>query len=367
MPPVQADSSVRLATKNIVERTVALGLPFAFETGVNYFAPRDGEMPDGDFFAAIANEADCGILLDLANLWINQKNGRAKITDVVSKLPLERVWEVHLAGGEIERGFWVDAHSRGIDAELAGLAAEVVSDLPNLGAIIFELAADRVSTFGSRAYLQEMETVNRLWEKVPQQRQVNADGACFTGVQTAPSGVTAETWEEILVRRMLPASYRAVDPTSPFAFTATDEERFSLYVYLAGSFRTGAIAELLPNTVRLLLMTIGKRALSEYLDRYIAITPPASFPTDEALRFREFLEANPLLVSGLDEVLKFEAILIQAAADQTTIRATFTKNIDMVLTGLAAGQLPGPSSDIRPTLLEIGVEPMPFIRVVEVE
>jgi uncharacterized protein (UPF0276 family) len=366
MPPLQTDSAVKLAARNIRERAAVLDLPFAFETGVNYFALREDEMPDGDFFAAVAEEADCGIVLDLANLWVNQKNGRAKVADVVSRLPLERVWEVHLAGGEMERGFWVDAHSRGVDPDLAEFARDLMSELPNLGAVIFELASDRVALFGAQSYLEEMETVNRLWERVP----LTADRAARrAGLarSVAPRAVsTPEMWEEVLARQMLPPSDRPREPGASFPLAPTDEERFSLYVHLAASFRTGAIAELLPNTVRLLLMAIGRPALTGYLERYFAVTPPASFPTDEVLRFRRFVDSNPLCVPGLDELLKFEAILIEAAADSVAIRAFFTKNIDAMLIDIAAGILPGPSSDIPSTMLEIGVNPVPFIRTVDV-
>ena len=162
MPPVQTDSGVRLAAQNNVERRALLDLPFAFETGVNYFSLCDDELPDGEFFAAVVEEADCGILLDLTNLWINQKNGRARIRDIMSCLPLERVWEVHLAGVEIERGYRVDAHSRETDLDLVALTAEILPSLRNLGAIVFELVPERVSSFGERAYLQEIETLNRL-------------------------------------------------------------------------------------------------------------------------------------------------------------------------------------------------------------
>ena len=154
MPPLQTEAGARLAARNITRRAAALGKPFAFETGVNYFAPRPCEMPDGEFFRTIAEAADCGILLDLTNLWANHKNGRADIHDVLACLPLERVWEVHLAGLEFAHGHWLDAHSNAVDDELVEIASDVVADLPNLGAIIFEIAPDRVDRFGERNWLQ---------------------------------------------------------------------------------------------------------------------------------------------------------------------------------------------------------------------
>ena len=150
MPPLQTEAGVSLAARNITRRAAALGKPFAFETGVNYFAPRSCEMPDGEFFRAVAEAADCGILLDLTNLWANHKNGRAEIHDVLVRLPFERVWEVHLAGLEFAHGHWLDAHSNEIDDELVDIASDVVADLPNLGAIIFEIAPDRGKTNQAR-------------------------------------------------------------------------------------------------------------------------------------------------------------------------------------------------------------------------
>src|SRR6185436_15569528 len=143
MPPAQSEAAVRLAARNITERRDAVGRPFAFETGVNYFARRPGDMPDGEFFAAVAEEADCGILLDLANLTVNARNGRASVEEVLAALPLDRVWEVHLARPEHAHGYWLDAHAGALEAELVDLAADVLADLPNLGAVTFEVAPDR--------------------------------------------------------------------------------------------------------------------------------------------------------------------------------------------------------------------------------
>ena len=77
----------------------------------DYLRPRPGELGDGEFFAAVAEQADCGILLDLHNLWCNERDGRQPVRDVLAELRLERVWEVHLAGGEELVGYLLDAHS----------------------------------------------------------------------------------------------------------------------------------------------------------------------------------------------------------------------------------------------------------------
>lgn len=363
MPPLQTDAGVELAARNIVGRGAALGRPLAFETGVNYFDRRAFEMPDGAFFAAIAKAANCGILLDLTNLWVNHKNGRARIGDVLAELPLERVWEMHLAGIEFAHGHWLDAHSGAIDPDLAALAREVVASLPNLGAIIFEIAPDRLAGFGAAAFLREMDGIHQLWEIA---RRPAAPLA--TAHRTRSNGATApspEAWEHVISRRLLPAGDRFADSNDGLNLGAADERSFALYAELIASFRRGAIAEMLPNAIRLLLIAIGEKALRDLLARYFAAAPPSTFATDEALGFRRFLGANPLPAPGLDDMLAFEASLVEAAADSRTIEVTIARDIEAMLADLAAGRLPGPFSDYPPTVLEIGVEPAPFVRRIE--
>ena len=363
MPPLQTEAQVELAAQNIVRRAAAVGRPVAFETGVNYFARRDFEMPDGAFFAAVAEAADCGILLDLTNLWVNHKNGRTEVGEVLADLPLDRVWEVHLAGVEFAHGHWLDAHSGGINPELAAIAAEVVAGLPNLGAIIFEIAPERFAGFGATAFLREMEGIHRLWETArrPAAKAATAPRAPSSG-QAAPS---PEAWERVLSRQLLPGPDRSGDSTDGLDVGAADERSFALYAELIASFRRGAIAEMLPNSIRLLLIAIGEKALRDLLARYFAAAPPSTFATDEALGFRRFIEANPLPVPGLADMLGFETSLVEAAADSRTIKVTLAKDIDAMLADLAAGRLPGPSSDRPPTALEIGVEPAPFVRRID--
>ena len=367
MPPIQNEAGVNLAVRNIVGTAVrALGLPFAFEkTGSEIdFPPRDDEIPDGEFFAAIAQEADCGILLDLTNLWINQQNGRAHILDILATLPLDRVWELHLAGVEQERGYWVDAHSREIHPEVVALAAEIVSSLPNLGAIVFELAPDRVASFGERAYLREIETLHRLWNRVSPAGSANERQARIV-LPPRSLAVTPEQWEQTVAFHLLPQARRSAADGTLSQMRRANEESFALYSHLAGSFRSGALAELLGNTIRLLLLAVGKEALQELINGYMASTPPSAFPTDEVVQFRWFLEANPPPIAGLNDLLTFEASLVEAAANNMKVAATVHGDIEALLSDLAAGKLPAPSLDRVPTVLEIDVDPVPSIRVVK--
>lgn len=362
MPPLQTETYVKLAAENIRQRQAELGLPFAFETGVNYFARRKGEMPDGEFFAAVAEAADCGILLDLTNLWVNDRNDRARIGDVLARLPRERVWEVHLAGIEFALGHWLDAHCRGIDPELLPIAAETIATLPNLGAIIFEIAPDRFASFGAKAFLGEMETLHRLWELRPASPTAAARPAAPPSIDLfdAPS---PEAWERFIAQQLLIPDEQPDDSGDDVQVTSTDEESFALYRRLVSSFRAGTIAEMLANTTRLLLMAVGEQALRDLVDRYIAATLPAAFPTDEALNFCRFMDANPISVPGLEVILKFEGALLEAAANNVTMQVALPRDIEAILMDISEGRRPRPSLDQPFAVFEIGVGAIPFVRI----
>src|SRR3546814_5125539 len=86
LPPLQSRETIETSVRNIRQLQAAIGRPLAFEIAANYLKPLPGEMTDGEFIAEIAERADCGILLDMHNLWCNQLNGRQPVDDVLATL-----------------------------------------------------------------------------------------------------------------------------------------------------------------------------------------------------------------------------------------------------------------------------------------
>lgn len=333
MPPLQTEAGVDLAVANIVRRRDRLGRPFAFETGVSYFAPRADEMADGAFFAAVAQGADCGVLLDLANLTVNDRNGRDAVEQVLACLPLDQVWELHLAGSEFAQGYWLDAHCGAIGPELAALAADVVADLPHLGAIIFEVAADRLPGFGETAFLRQMEIVAGLWDAAGSGRSAVVSRLAPAPRRRSPASVTPADWEALIATRLLPPALRPADARNDIA----DPHAFALYAALIAAFRRGAIADLLENTVRLLLADLGLARIDALFDAHFATTPPSLYPSDDALAFAAFLETAALELPGLDDIAAFEAGVIRAASDDRPVQVRLRRPLDALLTAIASG------------------------------
>jgi hypothetical protein len=132
-------------------------------------------MSDGEFFRVIADKADCGILLDLHNLWCNQLNGRQSVLDVLSEIPLDRVWEIHLAGGKSFNEFWLDAHSGLVPSQVMELAEEIIPRLPNLKALIFEIMPDYILAEKLKidALVNQLIEMKKLWGLRSKSRSIN--------------------------------------------------------------------------------------------------------------------------------------------------------------------------------------------------
>lgn len=87
-----------------------------------------GELDEPDFLMAVAQRADCGILLDLNNIAVNHKNhGGCTPHEFVARIDLARVSYLHVAGHEFDErfGLYIDTHSQPVEPSTATLAREL--------------------------------------------------------------------------------------------------------------------------------------------------------------------------------------------------------------------------------------------------
>jgi uncharacterized protein len=100
---------------------------------VSSYVDLGGDMPEGEFLAALARRTGCGILLDVNNLYVNQHNlGRRALAQIEA---LHSVEEIHLAGHLASGDLLIDDHGdRVADAvwQLYETALERFGPLPTL-------------------------------------------------------------------------------------------------------------------------------------------------------------------------------------------------------------------------------------------
>lgn len=90
--------------QDILEQKIAI-------ENVSYYAAPGQEMNEIDFFNAIVNEADCDVLIDINNIYVNSVNHGYNALDFLKTIPAERISYAHIAGHYVEANdFLIDTH-----------------------------------------------------------------------------------------------------------------------------------------------------------------------------------------------------------------------------------------------------------------
>lgn len=87
-----------------------LGRQIAVENVSSYLQYESDEMTEAQFVAAVVEEADCLLLLDVNNVVVSARNHGFSATEYVDAMPAKRIVQLHLAG-HTEKGDWaLDDH-----------------------------------------------------------------------------------------------------------------------------------------------------------------------------------------------------------------------------------------------------------------
>ena len=155
----------------IVPRASALceryGVPFLLENLTYYLPglPADSGRDEVAFLNDLAERSGCGLLLDLYNLHCNAVNFGFDPLEALSRLRLDRVVEIHLAGGASHDGFVLDVHSDVVPEPVWELLEWVAPRTPNLAGIVYELLEQALPIVGVAGVCHQLERVRHVWEK----------------------------------------------------------------------------------------------------------------------------------------------------------------------------------------------------------
>jgi uncharacterized protein (UPF0276 family) len=166
LPPVLTASSASAMADGVRALRDATGLEVLPENppGTVFV----GDLHLLDFFARVAEEADTGLLVDVAHLLIYQRARGGAPFDGLDGLPMDRIVEVHVAGG-VERvtpdGYaWIeDDHSPNVLAGTWALLERIVPRAPNLKAVVFECERNPAPALG--AAFERLEATLSGWAR----------------------------------------------------------------------------------------------------------------------------------------------------------------------------------------------------------
>ncbi len=116
-------------TKEAIEHVVprirhvqnAIEKPFALENVSSYLNYKSSEMTEWEFITELAERADCGILLDVNNVYVSAFNHGFDAEKFIDGIPAERVVQIHLAGHTDKGTYLLDTHSDHVKAEVWSL------------------------------------------------------------------------------------------------------------------------------------------------------------------------------------------------------------------------------------------------------
>lgn len=102
-----------------------LEVPFALENVSSYMGYQSDELTEWEFYASVVEKADIAMMLDVNNIYVSSRNHGFAPKDYYSRLPLERVIQVHLAGHSDYGAYCLDTHDAAVCDEVWKIYAEV--------------------------------------------------------------------------------------------------------------------------------------------------------------------------------------------------------------------------------------------------
>jgi uncharacterized protein len=82
---------------------------------------------------------------------------------VFERIPLERVGEIHIAGGSWSEGFRVDAHDNAVPEEVWELLDYALPRCPNVAGVVFEILDVHAGRVGADAVAADLARASSMW------------------------------------------------------------------------------------------------------------------------------------------------------------------------------------------------------------
>ena len=110
LPIPYTEASLAHVVDRVRRVSDVLGAPLILENPSTYVEFAGSTLPEWAFLAELAERADCGLLLDVNNVWVSSYNHGFDPRQYLDALPFDRVVQIHLAGHTNYGTHVVDTH-----------------------------------------------------------------------------------------------------------------------------------------------------------------------------------------------------------------------------------------------------------------
>jgi uncharacterized protein (UPF0276 family) len=140
LPVPYTTETLRRVVEHIDQVENALGCQMLLENPSTYIAFAESTYAETDFIAEVVRRTDCGLLLDVNNVFVASTNQQWDPVAYIQGYPLAYVREIHLAGNAKEadeeaRPLLIDTHDRPVEDavwDLFALAVHLIGPVPTL-------------------------------------------------------------------------------------------------------------------------------------------------------------------------------------------------------------------------------------------
>ncbi len=120
------EESIQHISSRIRQIQDHLERPILIENLSSYLSFKDSKMTEWEFLTSVCEEADCYLLLDINNIYVNARNHNFDPLDYIKGVPQERVVQHHLAGHSDHGDYIIDTHDASIAAPVLQLYKQAV-------------------------------------------------------------------------------------------------------------------------------------------------------------------------------------------------------------------------------------------------
>jgi hypothetical protein len=110
LPMPYTFEAARITARKVREARDFLEVPIAVENVSSYAEFHVSQMTEWEFLNEVVERADCGILLDVNNIYVSSRNHNFDPYTYLDSMPVERVAQIHIAGHSKFEKYILDTH-----------------------------------------------------------------------------------------------------------------------------------------------------------------------------------------------------------------------------------------------------------------
>lgn len=136
LPIPYCEESLKHMVQRINQVQDFLGEQILIENVSSYMRYAQSTFDEVEFISEVAKQADCLLLIDVNNMYVNHINQGVDTDDYIARLPYERIKEIHLAGFDNRGDYVLDAHNNPVAKPVWKLYEQLIQHVPDVATLI---------------------------------------------------------------------------------------------------------------------------------------------------------------------------------------------------------------------------------------